>query len=144
MGALYRLTRVFFTTTGVGGYEVTKCTGVETLCLPPLWVKISRRRRRNRSVRSGFWSSRYIWSVESWTRRAGARGAAQAVRVWPVVSFVYHGHTGEQDLMTHSRAGRRLVFITDEDPVPGTKARATVNGGTGGVLPFELQGPYVP
>jgi hypothetical protein len=43
----------------------------------------------------------------------GARGAAQAVRVWPVVSFVYHGHTGEQDLMTHSRAGRRLVFITD-------------------------------
>lgn len=53
LGALYRLTRVFFTTTGVGGYEVTKCTGVETLCLPPLWVKISRRRRRNRSVRSG-------------------------------------------------------------------------------------------
>jgi hypothetical protein len=57
-----------------------------------------------------------------WTRRAPARAAqhkrcSKAVRVWPVVSFVYHGHTGEQDLMTHSRAGRRLVFITD-DPVP--------------------------
>jgi len=53
--------------------------------------------------------------LESWTRRAGARGAAQAVRVWPVVSFVYHGHTfntGEQDLMTHSRAGPGASFLS--------------------------------
>ena len=82
--------------------------------------------------------------LESWTRRAGARGAAQAVRVWPVVSFVYHGHTGEQDLMTHSRAGRRLVFITDDPRGSRYRKAEGVNGGTGGVLPFELQGPYVP
>jgi hypothetical protein len=37
-----------------------------------------------------------IWTAPG----TGARGAAQAVRVWPVVSFVYHGHTGEQGLMT--------------------------------------------
>lgn len=90
------------------------------------------------------WSTSHsqpIWRLDP--PGTGARGAAQAVRVWPVVSFVYHGHTGEQGLMTHSRAGRRLVFITD-DPVPVRKLNRGTPGRGGGVLPFELQGPYVP
>jgi len=84
-----------------------------------------------------FWSSLHL---ESWTRRAGARGAAQAVRVWPVVSFVYHGHTGEQGLMTHSRAGRRLVFITD-DPVPVRKLNRGDRGPGGASTTVRVAGP---
>lgn len=75
---------------GPYGCEVTKCTGVETLCLPPLWVKIC--------------APPAPQHLRSWTRRPAhspelSRGAAQGAGLARGI-FFYHGHTGEQGLMT--------------------------------------------